>query len=70
MNREPFGKQCRCNHLESEHNAKKRIPSMESMTQDYRYIIPPAQPISEFVRTDCKICHCAEFDPKKKGWVW
>ena len=65
LNREPFGEKCKCNHYESEHASVKKRNSIEALTQDYAYLIPPAEIPSQFTRGKCKICTCNEFLPKK-----
>ena len=66
MNRNSYGKKCKCGHFEGEHQSKKKSSSIESVTQDYAYIIPPAEFPSEFIRGPCRICNCNMFNPEKK----
>jgi hypothetical protein len=47
---------------------RKENPKIDNMTQNYRYLIPPAYAIEEIFRTNYKVCHCKNFNPKKKGW--
>ena len=68
MNHESFGKKCSCGHFESEHDAERKTPSIQNITQNLRYIIPPPYAIDEVFRISCKYCHCNQFDPKKKRW--
>ena len=68
MNHESFGKKCSCGHFESEHDAERKTPNIQNITQNLRYIIPPSHAIDEVFRISCKYCHCNQFDPKKKRW--
>ena len=65
-----FGDQCKCNHYEGEHQSIKKQASIESVTRDFSYIIPPGEWPSEFSRGKCNICNCIHFEPKKKKRWW
>ena len=68
-NNKPFGNKCKCTHFESQHQSIKKQASIKSVTQDFRYMIPPAEFYSEFTRGGCKICDCSGFEvQKKKNW--
>ena len=68
MNREPFGKKCKCNHYESEHNLQKQDFSKPSGIEMGILFTHPPGLIKGPVRTNCKICHCDKFESEKKGW--
>ena len=70
MNQKSFGDECKCGHFESDHKPVKKNPSIESVTKNYSFIMPPAGFPSEFGRDKCKICDCMEFVAKKKKRWW
>lgn len=68
MNREPYGKKCKCGHFESEHVAQKSTTQSPKIQQDLGFLLPHPQAFAEIIRTNCKGCNCKIFEPEKKGW--
>ena len=68
MNREPFGKKCKCDHFESEHIAADMKYDDVSVVQlkTLYGLLPSLE--SKLERMNCKICDCKKFNSKKKGW--
>jgi len=71
MNREHYGKKCKCGHHESEHDRKMSEMEHPALLQaKTMYGILP-QMESKIKYKNCKACTCDGFAPEKKGWnIW
>ena len=68
MNREPYGKKCKCGHHESDHIAKmNKMEDPSFVHAKTLFGLLPSMD-SKLERNDCKVCECGKFDTGKKGW--
>ena len=70
MNKKHYGKRCSCSHFESDHKATKAPATIDSVTKDFTYMIPPASFHPVLARGKCKVCDCIHFEPMKKKRWW
>ena len=69
MNKKPFGKKCKCGHLESQHISKKPTFKIPDIPLDVGML--SAHPnISIVERINCKFCNCKKFDVKRNWDFW
>ena len=68
MNREPYGKKCKCGHEESFHvNHNKKFYEPNAIPEMGYFMSPP--PTFENPKdVKCKLCNCDKFSPEKKSW--
>ena len=65
MNREPYGKKCKCGHHESDHVGEMKYQEVSIVQAKVMFgVLSYMESMSK--RSICKICNCSQFQPIKK----
>jgi len=66
MNREPYGRKCKCGHFESEHVARPDDFSLPYVIPEMGAAFTHPPDLLDFKRKTCKICDCEQYHPQKR----